>query len=161
MNIKRKTVLSRCFTSLLAGVLVSCLVMSAFASLVTVEGTKYSFTVGSKRYENFALLQKTEASGITALHTTARVNSLDGICPAMQLGEMAMILKQTSTGGYTLFEAGEWNYNENPSVAVIGIATKADPPAGYYIGQGRSAIYVNGDYERPYTYGTPLIQVKY
>lgn len=153
--------LSRCFASLLAGILTSFLVVSAFSSVITAEGSKFNFTVAGNRYENFAILQRTAGAGIPGLIGSARIDSLDGDRPARQLGIMAMLCKQTSSGGYTVYQASDWFYNDVPTDVLANHTSCLQPPAGYYICQGCCAVYVNGNYELKYTYGTPNIEIKY
>ena len=74
---------------------------------------------------------------------------------------MATLCKQTSSGGYSLYKASDWFYNDVPTNVLMTHSSSLQPPAGYYICQGRSAVYANGNYELKYTHGTPIIEIKY
>lgn len=158
---KKKDVLLRCLINLLAGFLSSFLVMSAFAEVTSVDGTHYSFTVGTKKYENYAYLTYAyypDYSGPSMFAGSAYLASLSGDCPTSNLGVRTIIYRQNSSGTYTLVSQSEWNYNKN-AVSVVNAPHFYEPSiSGYYICQGETAVYYNGGYEIRYTYGTPTIR---
>ena len=95
----------------------------------------------------------------TNLGGSTRLDNLSGVSPARNIGVKATILKQYSSGSYSTFKASDYFYNDTESSALVTFVSDWSVPAGYYVGQGYSAIYYNGDYKIESTYRTPMIEV--
>ena len=160
MNVKKRTVLLRCFINLLAGFLVSFLVMSAFAEVTTVEGTKHRYQVGTKGYESYCLLQRILHVNTTDdLYGTTKMSSIDGTCPPYTIGAKCIIYGQVAGQSIRASES-KWLYNSVETQAVVPMTSYTDPPKGTYSCHGLTAVYYNGAFQESSTFPTPFISVE-
>ena len=151
-----KSILMKCLSVLIIAFLISFLTVAVFA--VSVDGSEYSFSVGRNNYKNFSSLLYTQTDRFIA---TTSLTCENGSLPAGYLGACARIYKQNSNGStYSLVSQGAWSYSTGTNNQVAALKSYSNPAKGYYIGSGQTAVYYNGDYQRDWTYGTPLIQVK-
>lgn len=152
----RKSILIKFLSVLTIAFLISFLTVTVFA--VSVDGSEWSFKIGGKNYKNYSSLLYTQTDRFIA---TTSLTCENGSQPAGYLGACARVYKQNSDGStYSLVSQGAWSYSTGTNNQVAALKSYSNPAKGYYIGSGQTAVYYNGDYQRNWTYGTPLIQVR-
>lgn len=157
MRTERKSVLLRCFTSLLTGILVSFLMVSAFAEMIVVTGDKKTFTVGGTNYSNYAeltYLDNTDMSG----HLEIR-NLSGNSNPAGCLGAQPMIYKrQNPNMTYELAQSSDWVYSRTASrIFIVSKTVQSLSKRYYYVTTGETAVYSNGNYVTQSVITSPTI----
>ena len=151
-----KSILMKCLAVLTIAFLISFLTVAVYA--VSVDGSESSFSVGGNNFKNYSSLLYTQTDRFIA---TTSLKCKNTSLPAGYLGACARIYKQNSDGSsYSLVSQGDWSYSTGTNSQVAALKSYSNPAKGYYIGSGQTAVYYNGDYQRNWTYGTPLIQVR-
>lgn len=153
----KRTVLFRCFISLLAGILASFLVTSAFAEVTTVQGNTHRYQVGTKGYESYCLLQRI-SNATDGLFGTTKMSSIDGTCPAYTIGAKCIIYGEVAGQPVRMSES-QWKYNSVETKAVVQMTTSMDPPKGTYSCLGFTSVYYNGAFQESSTYPAAFISV--
>lgn len=138
----------------LFGIIMSFMIVQTYATDVT--GTMFSFKVGSIGYHNYATLSLTNSGG----SRSAVISRDTGTSPAGYLGAKSSEYKQLSDGTYSLIDTSPWYYSTE-ALSTFQRFTHSFGPysSGYYMCQGETAVYYNGEYQTKYTYSTPLIKI--
>lgn len=152
----KSSLLAKCASVMIIGFIMSFLTVTVFAA--SVQGSKWTFNVGAKEYENYSKLTYSSSSDWFIGGTSINCNTSS--CAAGYLGAKPNIYKQNSNGTYSIVASGVWRYTTEGCWGYTnGATTYSSPDSGLYMCQGQSAVYYNGGYQTDWTYTTPFINI--
>ena len=146
----------RCLALLVVGFVISFNAVTVYATETT--GSTSTFWYGLKKYSKYAML----TTSSTYIHGTTNLTCKSGTCDSGYLGVSSNVYRETSSGSgtYYLVTAGAWAYNSSAASSLTTFSSTVEiPSSGYYMSQGKTAVYYDGAYQYNYTNVTPFIQI--